>query len=135
MLGSLAGAPIWTEDAPASEDWAAWAVSLGSGLLDILSAIPALSAATDSTLSSSMESALSLMEAIIMGAQFHDNPPTNGIGDAAFGLNIAALLPGFINPVKLNSETGAIVVAACDVIFGVVGCVAGFLSTFNPANT
>ena len=135
VLGSLAGAPIWTEDAPASEDWAAWAVGLGSGLLDILSAIPELSAATDSELSSGLESALSLIQAVITGNQFHDNPPTNGIGDAALGLEIASLLPGVINPAKLQSGEGAIVVAACDVIFSIVGCVAGFLSTFNPANT
>ena len=134
VLSSLAGAPIWTEDAPGSADWAGWAVGLSLGLLNIQSSIPALSAASDSTLGPSLESALSLIDAIITGCQFHDSPPPNGIGDAALGLDIASLLPGFINPVKLNGEEGAIVVAASDVIFGIVACVAGFLSTFNPAN-
>jgi hypothetical protein len=78
---------------------------------------------------------MSLIEAIIAGVQYHDNPPTNGIANAVLGLDIAACLPGFINPIKLNSELGAIVVAASDVIFGAVACVAGFLNTFNPANT
>jgi hypothetical protein len=101
--------------------------------VDILSAIPSLSAATGS-LSSGLEAALSFGQAGMLGCQFDDNPPADGIGDAALGLSIASLLPGLINPLKLTGADGAVVVAAADVIFGVVGCVAGFLSTFDPAN-
>jgi hypothetical protein len=135
LVSSVTTAPVWTENSPSSLDWASWAVGLSSGLLNIQSAIPSVSAASDSSLGPALESALSLLAAVLAGCEFHDNPPTNGIGDAALGLDIAALLPGLINPLKLNGEEGAIVVAACDVIFGIVACVAGFLSTFNPANT
>ena len=76
-----------------------------------------------------------MIQAIVTVSEFHDNPSPNTLGDAALGLDIAALLPGVINPVKLNGEEAAIVVAACDVVFGIVACVAGFISTFNPANT
>jgi hypothetical protein len=133
VLGSLASAPIWTEYEPDELAWASWAVGLSVGMVDILSAIPSLSAATGS-LSSGLEAALSFGQAGMLGCQFDDNPPADGIGDAALGLSIASLLPGLINPLKLTGADGAVVVAAADVIFGVVGCVAGFLSTFDPAN-
>ncbi len=66
---------------------------------------------------------MSFLQACILGEQFKHKPPADVIGDVEFGIEVAALLPGFINPAKLAGEIPAIVVGVLDVIMGLAGAV------------
>jgi hypothetical protein len=135
VLGAVCTAPAWTSSSPGSGDWAAWAMGLGTGLLNILGAVDFPEGAIDDTFGPTMLAALSFMQAIVLGVQFKTSPPSSTVGDAALGISIATLLPGTINPAKLESAVGQALVVSLDVIMGLAGCVAGFLETFDPSSS
>ena len=68
-----------------------------------------------------------------MSIEFGVQPPPNVINQVALGVTMAALLPGLINPLKLASEIGAMVVAVLDVVMGLAVAVMGFVEVASSA--
>jgi hypothetical protein len=80
-----------------------------------------------------MLTALSIGQILIMSIEFGVDPPPDLISKAALGVSMAALLPSLINPAKLASEIGAIVVAVLDVVMGLAVAVMGFVQVASSA--
>jgi hypothetical protein len=80
-----------------------------------------------------MLTALSIGQIFVLSIEFGVQPPPNLINQAALGVAMAALLPGLINPLKLATEVGAIVVAVLDVIMGLAVAVMGFVEVASSA--
>ncbi len=132
MVVSIFTIPSFTSDTPADVDWLAWGWGLGTGLLNILGS-HSLSVSEEfgerfTILGSILLCLMSFLQACILGEQFKNKPPADVIGDVVFGIEVAALLPGFVNPAKLAGEIPAIVVGVLDAIMGVAGAVAIFLA-------
>ena len=132
MVVSIFSIPSFSSDNPADLDWIAWGWGLGIGLLNILGS-HSLSISDQygerfTILGSILECLMSFLQACILGEQFKNKPPADVIGDVVFGINVADLLPGFVNPAKLVGEVPAIVVGVLDVIMGLAGAVGIFLA-------
>ena len=80
-----------------------------------------------------MLTALSIGQIFVLSIEFGVQPPPDLIHKAALGVTMAALLPSLINPVKLASEIGAIVVAVLDVVMGLAVAVMGFAELASSA--
>jgi len=127
--------PAIGSDTPSFFDWTSWAVSLSMGLLNIFGSMtfdPGLSEELTYFVPA-MLTALSIGQIFVLSIEFGVQPPPNLIGEAALGVTMAALLPGLINPLKLASEPGAVVVAVLDVVMGLAVAVMGFLEVASSA--
>ncbi|MBV9172420.1 MAG: PQQ-like beta-propeller repeat protein [Chloroflexi bacterium] len=126
--------PIYGSDNPSDLAWSAWGLGVGISLLNLLGSVDLSSAPASlelgklgPTLLCILSSSQTFVEALI----FHAEPPPNPLGDAALGLSIASALPGIINPLKLQSELGAAVVAVLDVVMGIAAGVAAVLGAYS----
>ncbi|MBV9542884.1 MAG: hypothetical protein JOY61_00720, partial [Chloroflexi bacterium] len=132
MVVSIFSIPSFSSDTPGDLDWIAWGWGLGTGLINILGAhglsVSAGVGERFTILGSVLLSVMSFLQACTLGEQFKQKPPPDVIGDVEFGIEVAALLPGFINPAKLVGEIPAIVVGLLDVIMGLAGAVGIFLA-------
>ena len=133
MLSSACSVPSYNKDTPTVLDWTSWALSLTGGLLNILGSVN-FSAATSTgvtELGPALLLAVSGLQMMVLGLMFdpaYNEVPPDPVSNAELGINIAAQLAGLINPLKLTSEIGAIIVAAVDFIMGIAAMVASFLS-------
>jgi hypothetical protein len=129
-LLSVFSIPSLANATPGRFDWAAWGLSLGAGLLNILGSIDfsANAGLAATYLGSFGLTAISLALMGVMGAQFGLDPPPDLVGKAVLGIDMAALLPGLINTWKLTSPLLAAVVAVADVVMGFAGAVAILVS-------
>jgi hypothetical protein len=135
VLAAACSVPVYGKDTPTWLDWTSWGVSLTAGLLNVLSSVSFSAGSTGSAvsqLSPELLFGLSAVQMLVLGLMFdpswNEPPPATPVSDAVLGINLATQLAGVINPAKLFSEIGAIVVAAVDVIMGIAAMVAGFLS-------
>jgi hypothetical protein len=136
VASSGCSVPTYSKDSPTVLDWSSWALNLTAALLNILGSVN-FSAGTSAKfglteLSPGLLSGLSIGQILVLGLMFdnadYGEARTNPKGDAELGLEIATQLAGLINPLKLESELGAAVVAGVDLIMGFAGMVATFLS-------
>ena len=116
--------------------WSAWGITEALALTNILSSISFSYGRTSATFepgppSSALESGLGVAELPVLGLQWdpsYGDAPTNPLAEAALGINMVTTLPDLINPIKLLSETAAIVVGALDMVMGIAAGVATVLS-------
>jgi len=132
VLTSIFSIPSFTKDSPTDLAWAAWGLGLGTGLLNILGSVSFDPAAGEraTILGSLLLAILSFFLAVTLGQEFKDTPGPDIIDDAEFGLEVAALLPGFLNPAKLISVILAAGVAILDVVMGFAGATEILINTF-----
>jgi hypothetical protein len=133
VLTSLFSIPSLSSDNPAGIDWAGWGVSLAIGLLNILGSHSFSASASFllTYLGPALLSMLSIVQLFVLGVQFGVQPPPNVVGDAVLGIDMVALLPGMINPLKFASELLAAVVAVLDVVMGFAGAAAILISALT----
>ena len=120
--------PAISSDTSSFFDWTSWAVGLSMGLLNIFGSMnfdPGLSEELTAFVPA-MLTALSIGQIFVLSIEFGVQPPPNVINQVALGVTMAALLPSLINPLKLASEIGAVVVAVLDVVMGLAVAVMGF---------
>ena len=60
-------------------------------------------------------------------------PPSGPIVQSAPAITMVSVLPSLINPLKLMSEVGAVVVAVLDVVMGLAVAVMGFAEVGSSA--
>jgi hypothetical protein len=128
LLGAGCGFPLLAGKAPSDLDWAAWAVALAAGTLNVFGAIeltPGGAAEKVITyLVPGLLSGASLAQLGIYITGAVESPPPNWVADLALATSIAATVAGIVNPAKLATELVALLVAILD---GVMGFVVGGL--------
>jgi hypothetical protein len=136
VASSAFSVPSYGKDEPTVLDWSAWSLGLTGGLLNVLGSVSFSAAATEefslTQLGPALLSGLSVAQMLVLGLEFdqadYGEAPKNPLGNAALALGIVSQLAGLINPLKLESELGAAVVAVVDVIMGFAAAAAGILS-------
>jgi hypothetical protein len=130
--------PSVSSDAPGELLWVSWGVTLSMALLNILGAVDMSDALAQyeslGRLGPALLSGLSIAQLLVLGLQWDPDygvAPTNPVGDAALGISMVSALPGVINPLKLESEVGALVVSVLDVVMGIAAGVGGVMSAYS----
>ena len=134
VVSAAITAPDIFSDSLTELDWSAWGITVALALTNILSSI-SFSDATNATFEPGpchprlrAAWASPSYSCWVCSDPSYGDKPTNPLAEAALGINIVTTLPDLINPIRLLSETGAIVVGVLDLVMGIASGVATVLS-------
>ena len=133
VTGTAIAIPLASSDTPSTDDWLAWGGEWCASVLGIFGAIEWTGSLATlwNYFSPGLTTSMGLFEIFIFSYAFGEDGQFDPNTDLGFAANILSAIPGVINPLKLASELGAIVVAAVDVFGGMAVCVIDMLAVFG----